>query len=151
MVYAYVISSVEQYLSEKSTYHIMNNDEYKRKFIASHSYFKEIKINLNMIFEEIENNLNPRIGEYLSNLVFHNIDKTIRPIYKSAFNYDFGDLRWLSDAVEVRHHCVHRAGCDKNGNAVDITMESIQELIRKIEEMINNVESTIIDVESLSS
>lgn len=53
-------------------------------------------------------------------------------------------MKWLYKAVELRHHCVHRAGYDKDGNEVDITTKDIELLIRKCSALIHQIDSKIL-------
>ena len=43
----------------------------------------------------------------------------------------FGDIKWLLDAISLRHDCTHRCGLDKQGDKINISTSSINELIRE--------------------
>jgi hypothetical protein len=64
-------------------------------------------------------------------------------MYKSVFNYDFNDVTWLFKAIETRHHCAHRAGFDKDGNKVDVTIESILNLTEKSRDLCYQIENHV--------
>lgn len=51
---------------------------------------------------------------------------------------------YINEAVELRHHCVHRASYDKDGNEVTITAIDIEKLIGKCSLLVHTCESEII-------
>jgi hypothetical protein len=42
-------------------------------------------------------------------------------MYKQVLDIDFKNTDWLDTAIKVRHHCVHRAGSDKEGKRVNVS------------------------------
>jgi len=44
---------------------------------------------------------------------------------------------YINEAVELRHHCVHRASYDKDGNEVTITAIDIEKLIGKCSSLVH--------------
>lgn len=58
--------------------------------------------------------------------------------------FDFRDASWLFKAIELRHDCAHRAGFDKEGNKVEVSTESIKELMRKCTELACNIDQHIV-------
>lgn len=56
-------------------------------------------------------------------------------MYETVLNHKFSDLSWLFKAVEIRHHCVHRAGYSKDGEKVDISVESIADLLNNVNDL----------------
>ena len=64
-------------------------------------------------------------------------------MYKDVLECEFGDVAWLFQAVSIRHHCVHRAGLDKEGEQVDISIESIKGLVSKAVELTSKIESEV--------
>ena len=82
------------------------------------------------------------VATYLRDLIFHDLAK-IKPMFKDVLGCDFGDISWLFEAVKIRHHCVHRAGQDKDGNKVDISKESIRNLANRSSNLVHAVETRI--------
>ncbi len=70
------------------------------------------------------------VGSYLKGVIFHKIHIAKR-LYKSILDVELGDTSWLEDAVSIRHDCVHRAGYTKENNEVNVTVNSMNELIEK--------------------
>ena len=65
-------------------------------------------------------------------------------MYKDVLDIDFGDdIRWLFDAVILRHDCVHRAGYDKDGNEVELDKEKVALLINKCKQLVENIEAEL--------
>ena len=49
----------------------------------------------------------------------------------------------------MRHHCVHRAGYDKDGKEVEVSKGTILELLDKIDTIAGQVESTVDSLKDL--
>ena len=64
-------------------------------------------------------------------------------MYEKVLDHEFSNLSWLFKAVDIRHHCAHRAGYDKEGVKVDISVESISDLLGNVTDLANEIDSTI--------
>ena len=141
MLHAHIVSSMEAYLSSTFIDTVLLSEQFIRKLIESDPEFSNRKFTLNEIFLKRES-LEEDIKVYLKALIFHDLKK-IKPMYKDVFDIDFGDIGWLFTAVNVRHHCVHRAGYDKEGKEVSISVFSIEDLLNKCESLVKSIESGI--------
>ncbi|MCF6287799.1 MAG: hypothetical protein L3J53_01000 [Proteobacteria bacterium] len=112
-----------------------------KKLLCSDPELAKRKFSLSEIITEHEN-LKQTIVKYLKDLIFHNLAK-VKPMYKSVLDIDFGDIEWLSKAVQIRHHCVHRAGYDKNGNKVDINQNDLDTLIQNCKDLAETINSSL--------
>lgn len=142
MLHAHIVASIEAFLSSFFIHSVANNDALIRKIIETTPHFKEQKISLSDIYSKQENIKNI-VGDYLKGIIFHKI-KIAASLYKSVLNIDFGEIKWLTNAIATRHHCTHRAGYDKKGNRVDITQYSIDELINKSLSFCEHINSAVI-------
>lgn len=127
MLHSHIVASVEAYLSSTFIHSVTNSDKLIRKIIETDPHFKAQTIALSEIYSKQENIKNV-VGDYLKGIIFHKIKIAAR-LYKTVLNVDFGDIKWLTTAIEVRHHCTHRGGYDKQDNRIDVTKSSIYELI----------------------
>lgn len=143
MVHAHIVSSVEAYLSSIFIEKVLSSDEYIKLLVETDPEFAKRKFTIKEIFTK-QDQLKSDISQYLKDLIFHNLDK-IKPMFRSVFSIDFGDTQWLGKAIALRHHCVHRAGYDKDGNKVSITKESILELIEQSISLVDKVDSELIE------
>ena len=98
------------------------------------------------IYQE-EENLKATVASYLKDLIFHDL-KRIKPMYEAVLNHKFSDLSWLFKSVEIRHHCVHRAGYNKDGEKVEISLESIADLLNHANDLAGEIDSTVETVHS---
>ena len=124
MLHGHIVASVESYLASTFIHKVTNSEELIRKLVETDPVFSKMKFTLKEIFEKQES-LKLTVANYLKDLIFHNFKK-VKPMFNDVLDCDFGDITWLFDAVTTRHHCVHRAGLDKNGNRIDISVETIQ-------------------------
>lgn len=142
MLHGHVIAGLEAYLSTTFSNQILHSDELLRKLVENDPVFAQRKFSIQEIFTKREQ-LNNEVKVYLRDLIFHDIAK-VKPMYLSVLDIDFGnDLHWLFSAVMMRHDCVHRAGYDKEGNAINLTKESIEALIQKCSELVAIIEEKI--------
>jgi glycosyltransferase involved in cell wall biosynthesis len=138
MLHTHVVAATESYLASTYISHVVNNRDLMQKSIESDPHFREQKIPISDIFKTFEN-IKETCVKRLKDIIFHRIH-LVKPMYKSVFNYDFGNVGWLFSAVEIRHHCAHRAGFDKDGAKVEVTVDSIIELAQKSRDLCYKVE-----------
>jgi hypothetical protein len=141
MLYGHAVASVESYLASSFIHKVTNSKELIRKLVETDPKFSKMKFTLKEIYEKQEN-LKLTVATYLKDLIFHDLQK-VKPMFKDVLDCDFGDISWLFSAVKIRHHCVHRAGLDKDGNRVDISVNSISELVAKSISLVQFVEDKI--------
>ncbi|MGK0273344.1 MAG: hypothetical protein ACI88H_004024 [Cocleimonas sp.] len=146
MLHAHVVSAIEGYLAGVFIHYVTNSESLTRKLVETTPEFAQRKFTLQEIYEK-QSALKVIVSTYLKDLIFHDIKK-IKPMFQTVFGHRFENLSWLFKAVELRHHCVHRAGYDKEGNKVEITTESILELQGEVTDLSYDIEQTI---ENLSS
>lgn len=141
MLHAHVVTAVEAYLSSSFIEKALSTEPYMRRLVENDPEFANRKFTIKEIFTKREN-LKSDLSQYLKDLIFHDIAK-VKPMYLSVLQIDFGEIAWLFKAVALRHHCVHRAGYDKEGNEVCLTKESINQLIDQCETLVHAVESSL--------
>jgi hypothetical protein len=115
-----------------------------RRLVENDPEFAKRKFTVQEIFAKREE-LKSDLSEYLKGLIFHDIAK-VKPLYHSVLEVDFGDVKWLFQAVLVRHHCVHRAGYDKDGNEVNLKKQDVVTLTNQSTELVQKIESKLISV-----
>jgi hypothetical protein len=138
MLHGHIVAAVESYLASTFIREVTNSEDLIRKLIETDPVFSERTITLKEIYEKHET-LKLTVATYLRDLIFHNIAK-VKPMYKSVLNCDFGDISWLFEAVNIRHHCVHRAGLDKDGNKVELSKDSVRELAARSSKLVHFIE-----------
>jgi hypothetical protein len=141
MLHAHTVASVESYLASTFIHQVTSSSELIRKLVETDPEFSKRKFTLKEIFEKQES-LKLTVATYLQDLIFHKISK-VKPMFKDVLDCDFGDISWLIEAVKTRHHCVHRAGLDKDGDRVNISASSIRELTKNSYELIHSIEQVV--------
>ncbi|ESS59279.1 hypothetical protein EDP2_2884 [Enterobacter cloacae S611] len=139
MLHAHIVSALEGFLASTFIHNVTNSDILIRKLIESDPEFGIRKFTINEIYAQ-HSNIKVTVGEYLKNIIFHDMRK-VKPMYAKVLSYDFGDIAWLFKAITIRHDCVHRAGYDKEGNSVPVSIVSVNDLIircRNLAEMIDS-------------
>lgn len=141
MLHGHIVAAVESYLASTFIREVTNSEDLIRKLIETDPVFSEMTFTLKEIYRKHES-LQLTVATYLRNLIFHNLSK-VKPMFKSVLNCNFGDISWLYSAVNVRHHCVHRAGLDKEGNKVNLSKESIKDLANRSSKLVHFIELKI--------
>ena len=141
MLHGHIVAAVESYLASTFIHKVTNSEVLIRKLVETDPVFSKRKFTLKEIYEKHES-LQLTVASYLRDLIFHDLEK-VKPMFKEVLGCDFGDISWLFKAVNIRHHCVHRAGLDKDGNRVEITKASINTLASNSKDLIALVESSI--------
>lgn len=141
MLHAHVVAAVEAYLSSTFITYSLSSEDFMRKLVENDPVFAKRKFSIKEIFVR-QDTLEDELGLYLRTIIFHDLAK-VKPMFHSVLGIDFGDIEWIIRAVEVRHHCVHRAGYDKDGKEVTLTTQSIEELILKAVSLIQEIENSL--------
>ncbi|MCU8260539.1 hypothetical protein M2G94_21420, partial [Vibrio vulnificus] len=147
MLHGHTVASLESYLASKFIQNVTNSEELIRKLVETDPTFSKMKFTLKEIYEKQES-LKLTVATYLKDLIFHDLKK-VKPMFKDVLGCDFGDISWLFSAVNLRHHCVHRAGLDKEGNRIDISVESVRQLVEKSELLVHSIENQLAQVEQV--
>lgn len=141
MLYGHVVAALEAYLSSTFIQKVTNSEGLTRKLIETDPTFSKMKFTLKEIFEE-QDKLKITVATYLKDLIFHDLKK-VRPMYKDVLDCEFGDISWLFKAVIIRHHCVHRAGYDKENTRIDLSVEILRELVTKATDLTSLIENKV--------
>ena len=144
MLYGHVVAALEGYLASTFIDKVTspNNSKLLRKVVESDPKFNKDHFKLREIFE-IRERLENIIKKHLREVIFHKIDK-VKSMYKSVLDIDFGDdIKWLFQAVLLRHDCVHRAGYDKEGEEIEINSEIIENLITRCSNLVIYIEGKL--------
>ncbi|MGP9812128.1 hypothetical protein ACTZWT_11505 [Rhodopseudomonas sp. NSM] len=131
MIFAQLVSALEAYLADTLINAVMEENEILLRLLASDSDLTREKFTLVQIISDPEF-VKTKVRNYLKSLVYHNIPR-VRSLYNAAFKVDLfkilGDdgREKLLQAIEYRHHCVHRNGIDGDGNRLEVfTKEYVQ-------------------------
>lgn len=141
MIYGHVVAAVEAYLSSVFIQKVTNSEELTRKLVETDPIFSKMTFTLKEIFEQ-KDKLKLTVASHLNNLIFHNLDK-VKPMYKDVLDCEFGDISWLFKAVKIRHHCVHRAGYDKENAKVELSLGILRELVIKAKDLTSLIENKV--------
>ena len=133
MLHAHIVAAMEKFLSATFIHEVANSGDLIRKLLETDPKIGEKKLTLKYIYKE-HKKIETIVAEYLKDLTFHRLKKT-KEMYKQVLDIDFENIGWFFKAIKVRHHCVHRAGSDKEGKRVNITKESIIKLVDDCKEL----------------
>lgn len=141
MLHGHVVSAIEGYLAGVFIHKVTNSEVLTRKLVETDPEFSKRTFSFKEIFEK-QSSLKGTIAIYLKELIFHDLKK-VKPMFKAVLGHDFGDISWLFKDVIKRHDCVHRAGYTKDGEVIEVSKESVLELLEKVEALAESVEATV--------
>lgn len=142
MSHAHTVATLEAYLATIFIQNVTQSDSLIKKTIEADKELSKMKLTLKQFYDE-EESVKKIVTNHLGDLVFHNMPK-VTPLFEKVLNIEFGNIDWLYKAVEKRHHCVHRAGLDKDGNSIDLSAESITILILNSSALVQKIEGKLI-------
>ncbi len=141
MLHAHVVSALEHFLSTTFIHCVTGSDKLTRKLVETDPEFGNRKFSVNEIYAQ-HSNIKSTVATYLSGVIFHDMRK-VKPMYAEVLACDFGDISWLFRAVILRHDCVHRAGYDKDGKSVAVSIESIRELVKNCRDFAERIDNHV--------
>jgi hypothetical protein len=144
MLFGHIVATIEAYLSSTFIHYSLSSENHMRRLVENDPEFAKRKFTVQEIFMKREG-LKSDLSEYLKGLIFHDIAK-VKLLYSSVLDVDFGDVKWLFQAVQFRHHCVHRAGYDKDGKEVGLKREDVVALTNESVTLVHEIESHLMSM-----
>lgn len=141
LLYANIISKMEAFLNDTIIKQVLNSDENKKKFLQTYEPLAEQKFPMKAIFAKYDM-LDSIIRGALISIVYHDLD-LVGKIYKNTLGVQLPKVKEIDDAIQIRHHIVHRNGKDKDGNLVEISKESVQNLAETVSTFMFDIENQL--------
>lgn len=149
LIFAGAISAFEAYLGDTILHAVRKDDGVFISLATQNASLKDIKLTVAQMVAQPQL-ARTTVVRHLSNIIYHNL-KVVIAIYQDAFKFDILPNKELRDrvfqAISYRHDCVHRNGCDKEGNRLELfddeyvsgIMDSLCDAINYIEKEVNAV------------
>src|SRR5471030_16524 len=141
LVFGAVIGALEAFLWETVSYWVENDASALRDMVTKLPKFRDEPIKLGEMFDR-QAGLKSHVQGYLQNVVWHRWEQ-VAPLFKVGLGIELDSTKVYQDALVKRHDIVHRSGHDKNGVAVVVTPQEIQELCAAVEVFCVNIESRL--------
>jgi hypothetical protein len=135
MIFVFVITNLETYLSDTFVKHILTLSivpNTREKFLKASRKLNEIKIPLSDIFRRYDS-IDNEIKDEIQNTSFHNLPLA-KKLFSEVFEIKFHDTQQLENLIKKRHDFVHRGGKDKDDQEVNTDEQEIKELIKLVRE-----------------
>lgn len=122
MIFAQSFAIYEAYLCDAYLNLVFQTEENQVQFIKQHTDMKKMSISVEELLSNKELTANDLLKKKITQLIkktlFHNLDRVVAlfGFYDIEIFTSVNDRSDLFEAVEKRHHCVHRNGKDLDGN-----------------------------------
>jgi len=126
MIFAQSFSVFEAYLCDTYLNFVFLDENNQNLFLQKHKEMKKLSISASELLAHKDLTANEiiqkKITQIIKETLFHNLNKTNALFHMYGINIFPNEnvKEELFKAVEYRHHCVHRNGCDKEGNKLDV-------------------------------
>lgn len=141
LLYSSLITALETYLEDTMSFWVAVDEKVLRKFVVSCQEFKKQKLNLSEIFDRMDK-LESDVENYLQQLIWHRLDKVV-PLMSESLDISRPSIEKLMQHILLRHHIVHRSGKDKNGYALTISINELNELQEEVVTFIDQIEAML--------
>lgn len=131
LVFSSVITSLEAFLWETADYWVEHDDNVLQRLVTRHDALRNQQFKLADIYEKYDG-LRKLVRGHLQHIVWHRWEDVAK-VYRAAFDVKLPSVRALADAVEKRHHIVHRSGYDVDFQPVRVSAGEIAELSKTVE------------------
>ncbi len=125
LAFSGVIGALEAFLWETVAFSVANDEEVLGRFITELAHFANQPMVLGDIYKRL-NGLREDVKKYLGGVVWHNWGH-VRPMLV-CMGVRVPKLTSLQEAVQKRHHIVHRSGLDPDGGLVTVSEADVHEL-----------------------
>lgn len=146
MIFSSIITAMEAYLSDTMKRNVLNRHAIKRRFVETYKSFSSNELTENNIFKYLDG-LDKKIRHYLDREISFHDTKHIKTLYEGVLNCKLQQdtLALIRGYASTRHDIIHRNGRDRNGDAVDISIEDIERLLDVVIEFITDIDKQILD------
>lgn len=138
MLFANIYASMEAFLQDICSYYVMKEQEYKEKFLKSHTKLSQEKFHLFEVFDKIKQ-IDYKIINAIENTVFHRIIDEVEPLFNKTFGITFPNYKFISDNLPIRHDIVHRNGHSNKGEIHLISKEQLDNLIKEVDLFVHSI------------
>lgn len=135
LFFSHTITIMEKYLYDLFIHEISTN-EAKLKRLANQNKFKEQKLGVAFA---LNNSVSDWIINTVKQIVWHRLND-IQSFYRDVIDISFDVDRLVIDAINKRHHLVHRNGFDLEGNTISISDSDLNNLINIIDRFISDID-----------
>ncbi len=146
MVFAQQVSALEAYLGDTLMRGVEANKDALQRLIETDKELLAEKVTL----AEIAKNpdlLKDRVKSHLRGVLYHNLQK-VDFLYRTAFSIRIlgskDENAHLLQAIQQRHHCVHRNGMDQDGNRLTVfTPQYVQQTADRMKALVDRVQNEL--------
>lgn len=135
-----VISAVEAFLAEITTYWAIENETVLQRVAAKE--LRDRKFTLAEIFDRPKEFKETVLTHLAGNVVWHRLDK-LKPTIEHGLQINLPDISVLMSAVNVRHDIVHRAGRTKEGAPITLSSQQVNDLCTNAREFVMLIEAEL--------
>lgn len=140
-LYSSIIGNMETYLSDAFINTVLSKEELIESFFSGFKDFKNESVNMSELYQKAKD-VHKTARNRMLDVLYHNIPK-VKGMYKDILDVEFPIFGHIMKAVEIRHHTVHRNGKDKEGNAIEITKEMLENLILDVKTWIEAIDTIL--------
>ncbi|WP_428382508.1 hypothetical protein [Nevskia ramosa] len=146
LVFSHQVTALEAYLGDTLVNAVMADSAAMKRLMVGDTDLKERKFTLDEIAADPDL-VCMTIREHLRSILYHNLKK-VDALFNVAINCKIlslsSDKPALFRAIGYRHDCVHRNGCDKNGQELMVfTRTFVQETADLIKKFVERIESAV--------
>lgn len=130
LVFSAAIGALESFLWETVDYWVSNSDEVLRLVVTKIDALRVRPMKLGDLFTR-QDLLKAEVKGYLQHLVWHQWDK-VAPLFHKGLDVKISSLKQFDEALDKRHHIVHRSGRDLDGQPIYISLGEIEVLSGRV-------------------
>lgn len=143
MVFAQQVSALEAYLGDTLMRRVAVDSEALQRLIEKDKELLAEKVSLTEIAKNPDI-LRDRVKTHLRAVLYHNLKK-VDFLYQTAFRIRVLGTKeenaHLLQAIQYRHHCVHRNGMDQEGNRLTVfTPQYVKETADRMKALVDRIQ-----------
>lgn len=145
MIYSSAITALETFLSDSFYQQVIPDQTRMEKLLSTAPEFTDRKYSISEVVNWSQN-LKKKVGEYLYDIVWHNIWKG-KMMYSTVLGVEYpADLAPIMKAVAIRHDIVHRNGRNKNNGLHTFKTEELNRLFVLVEDFAAHIHNQIVSL-----
>ncbi len=138
LIYAGVITCMEDYLSSTLINKVLGDDEVFKIFVRTCHGLKNQRFNLSELYLKLDK-IRDIVKKELLDVIYHDLPK-VKGMFEDTLGIEFPEIGEIMKIVQNRHDMIHRNGKNKEGEEIELNQKAVKDVIDEVEIFVNSID-----------
>ena len=139
LAFSAAITAMESYFWEIVTFSVERDDRAIERIVSGIPHFKNMQMFVGSLFER-HRGIKSEVKAYLQSMIWHRVENVV-PLLKFGLHIEnIPSFKALKMSILKRHDIVHRSGFTKDGEAITVGRQEIEDLCNEILGVVHEID-----------